>query len=70
MAVGGAIAAVAAAFWAGVLVGLDSAPAVRDSAAVAMWATAALAAGLLGGIPYVRWSAAREADRIRAGAAR
>lgn len=67
LGVGGAVAAVSAAFWAGVLVGLDTTAPVRESASVAMWASAAVAAGLLGGIPYVRWSAAREAARLRAG---
>ncbi|MDA5284119.1 hypothetical protein [Streptomyces sp. Isolate_45] len=46
-------------------VGLDITAPVRESATVAMWASAAVAAGLLGGIPYVRWSAAREAARPR-----
>ncbi|MCX5199702.1 hypothetical protein OOK31_38495 [Streptomyces sp. NBC_00249] len=70
LGVGGAVAAVSAAFWGGLLVGLDAQGAVRDSAAVALWASLALAAGLWIGIPYVRWSAAREAARIRAGAPR
>ncbi|MER6523457.1 hypothetical protein ABT246_42595 [Streptomyces sp. NPDC001553] len=52
-----------AAFWAALLVGLDTPAPVRESATAAMWASAAVAAGLLGGIPYVRWSAAREAAR-------
>lgn len=65
LGVGGAVASVSAAFWAGVLVGLDTTAPVRESATVAMWASAAVAAGLLGGIPYVRWLAAREAARPR-----
>lgn len=65
LGVGGAIASVSAGFWAGLLVGLDTSAPVRESAMVAMWASAALAAGLLGGIPYVRWSAACEAARPR-----
>ncbi|MGR4879555.1 hypothetical protein ACIPUC_09000 [Streptomyces sp. LARHCF249] len=60
---GGAVAAVSAAFWAGVPVGMsDGTMAAREEITAAAWASAA--------IPYVRITAAREAERIRAGGAR
>ncbi|MFF5808253.1 hypothetical protein [Streptomyces sp. NPDC012746] len=67
LGVGGAVAAVSAAFWAGVLVGMDAGAAARDSVTTAAWVSGILAAALWAAIPYVRVSAAREAERIRAG---